>query len=162
VKPVHPSLRALGFVVLLLGAPVASLWSQAAGTQDSPPLASVLPAADPSVLAAVSAETGSTAQTGAKVGQGTAKAEGATGRVFGRIGIIAAGSFPLSLLYTNFGFDIWKYAATGWDSRYAPWPFTNQYSVEPATAERTLRLGVAVGVSLLVGIADALLGSGSR
>lgn len=74
-----------------------------------------------------------------------------------RAGIIAVGSYPISLLYTNVGFDLGAYLIHGGDSRYAPWPFRNTNSIDPGTEEKTLRLMVAAGVSLCVGLLDMLL-----
>jgi len=75
---------------------------------------------------------------------------------FGRFEIIAVGSFPLMLLYSNFGFDLVTFVGSGFDARYAPWPFRDEYSMEPAESERILRLGIATGASVLVAALDVV------
>ncbi len=71
--------------------------------------------------------------------------------------IIAAGSFPFSYFYTNLAFDFVRYAVNGFDSLYAPWPFRSVGSVSIDTEETFMRLGVGVGLSLAIGIADILI-----
>ncbi|HWR10512.1 MAG TPA: hypothetical protein VN445_01700 [Rectinemataceae bacterium] len=74
-----------------------------------------------------------------------------------RIAIISVGSFPIALFYTNFVFDIARFAGNGFDVQYAPWPFKNQYSAEVSSGETFLRLGVSLGVSTVIGVLDALI-----
>ena len=69
---------------------------------------------------------------------------------------IAAGSFPFSYFYTNLAFDLVRYAISGFDSSYAPWPFRSVGSVSIDTRETFIRLGVGVGLSLAIGLADIL------
>lgn len=72
----------------------------------------------------------------------------------GRLGIVSAGALPLMVFYTDFAFDLGRFFLNGLDVAYAPWPFKNQYSETVATSERFLRLGVAAGLSLAVGLVD--------
>ena len=73
-----------------------------------------------------------------------------------RFEIIAVGAFPIMLLYTDLGFGIGRYAASGFDSRYAPWPFQNSSSLLPDDAERLLRIGVAAGISCAIAAFDLI------
>ena len=70
--------------------------------------------------------------------------------------IIAAGSFPFSYFYTNLAFDLVRYAVSGFDSLYAPWPFRPIGSVSIDNKETFIRLGVGAGLSLAIGLADIL------
>ncbi len=69
---------------------------------------------------------------------------------------LAIGSFPIMLLYTDVGFGIGRYVAHGFDVRYAPWPFGNQYSVPVDSGERGLRIGIAVLASLVLAAIDSI------
>lgn len=75
----------------------------------------------------------------------------------GRTAIITVGVFPILLFYTDIAFDSVRFAANGFDAMYAPWPFNGGQSAAVPAGERFWRLGVAAGLSLLVGIADYLL-----
>ncbi|MDX9826707.1 MAG: hypothetical protein RBT73_03070 [Spirochaetia bacterium] len=70
--------------------------------------------------------------------------------------IIAAGSFPFSYFYTNLAFDLVRYAVSGFNSLYAPWPFRPIGSVSIDSKETFIRLGVGAGLSLAIGLADIL------
>lgn len=74
-----------------------------------------------------------------------------------RAATLAVGAYPIAYLYTNFGFDLGAYLASGRDARYAPWPFRGTDAVQPDTEERTLRILVAAGLSLALGIIDAMI-----
>lgn len=74
-----------------------------------------------------------------------------------RFEILAFGSFPIALFYTNFGFELGAYIQSNFDSRYAPWPFSGEYTSSISDSERFGRMGVAVGISLLVAGVDAIL-----
>ena len=75
----------------------------------------------------------------------------------GRAFIIAVGSLPFTVFYTDFAFDSVRFALNGFDLQYAPWPFKNQYSAGVEPAERFMRLGAALGVSAVIGILDLVL-----
>ena len=142
------------FIVAVALTVVAPSWSQSADPAEAERSAAEftgtpLPPADPAAIAAKNNAAGIAAGADAR--------KTSTGEILARIGIIAVGSYPIALLYTNFGFDMWRYAANDWNSLYAPWPFRSQYSILPDTTERIWRYGVAAGVSLAVGIADSLL-----
>jgi hypothetical protein len=70
--------------------------------------------------------------------------------------IIAAGSFPFSYFYTNLAFDLVRYAANGFDSLYAPWPFRSLGTVSIDSKETFIRIGVGAGLSLAIGLAGIL------
>jgi hypothetical protein len=76
---------------------------------------------------------------------------------FRRFEIIAFGSFPITLLYTNIAFQVTHYVQSGFDSRWAPWPFTGEYTDSITDSERFTRMGVAAGISLAVAGLDALI-----
>lgn len=81
----------------------------------------------------------------------------ATENPFRRFEIIAFGVFPLALFYADFGFDLEKYIANGFDSTYAPWPFKSDYAPDPTESEYLIRLSIAGGISLAVAGADAVI-----
>lgn len=74
-----------------------------------------------------------------------------------RFEILAFGSFPIALFYTNFGFELGAYIQSNFDSRYAPWPFSGEQTSSISDSERFGRMGVAAGLSLLVAGVDAIL-----
>ncbi|MCX7025895.1 MAG: hypothetical protein NT061_00070 [Spirochaetes bacterium] len=79
----------------------------------------------------------------------------------GRVAIIALGSLPFTVFYTDFVFDSVHYVVNGFDLQYAPWPFKNQYSADVGTTERFIRLGVSLGVSLVIGLLDLIIPPGT-
>lgn len=87
----------------------------------------------------------------------TEKKKNETGAKLWRIAVIGTGSIPFTLFYTNFVFDSIRFAANGFDTQYAPWPFKNQYSAAVSTGETFLRLGVSVGIGAVIGILDTLI-----
>jgi len=70
--------------------------------------------------------------------------------------VISAGSFPFSYFYTNLAFDLVRYATQGFDPSYAPWPFRSSRSAGISNGENFLRLGVTLGLSAIIGLADFL------
>ncbi len=72
--------------------------------------------------------------------------------------IIMVGSFPFSLFFTLEVYDMYRYFANDRRSEYAPWPF-RQPGATPYTVQENLGvLGAAIGVSLLVAVADYIIG----
>jgi len=71
--------------------------------------------------------------------------------------VIAFGSLPFTAFYTDFVFDSVRFAVNNFDLQYAPWPFKNQYSAAIGVPERFTRLGVALGISAVVGLLDLIL-----
>mgnify|MGYP000938560030 FL=1 len=74
-----------------------------------------------------------------------------------RFEIVAFGSFPIMLFYANLGFDISRYARSGYDPFYAPWPLKNEYSYKPSTREILASIGTAALLSVGVGTLDAVI-----
>jgi hypothetical protein len=74
-----------------------------------------------------------------------------------RFEIISLGAFPIMLFYSDFSFDLVRFLASGFNGQYAPWPFKSSSSFSPEEGERLARIGVALGASIGVGIADALI-----
>jgi hypothetical protein len=71
---------------------------------------------------------------------------------------VFVGVFPLSIFVTLEAYDIFRYAATGLNPSYAPWPFGSGTAV-PYSATETAWLGVsAVSLSLIVAGIDFILG----
>jgi hypothetical protein len=76
---------------------------------------------------------------------------------FRRFEIVALGSFPITILYTNFSFSMASFIQHDFSAAYAPWPF-NSSSVDTTTTEEHLtRMGVAACVSLAIAGVDAII-----
>lgn len=140
-----------GVPAIMLALLASTLILTGAGAETAPTpydpgtLPSILPAetADPAAVLAVTAQVQDEALRRAKAAL--------------RAATLAAGAFPIAYLYTNFAFDLGVFAASGGDARYAPWPFSGTDAITPSTEERTLRILVAAGISLVLGIADGLI-----
>jgi hypothetical protein len=76
---------------------------------------------------------------------------------FLRFEIVSLGSYPITLFYTDFAFDLQRFFANGRDPAYAPWPFKGTFSASLDDSQRLTRLGVALGVSFAVGTIDAII-----
>ncbi|MCX7776114.1 MAG: hypothetical protein WHT81_04185 [Rectinemataceae bacterium] len=74
-----------------------------------------------------------------------------------RAGVLAAGIFPFAYFYTGFALDLSRYVSNGFDPAYAPWPFKSAYSEPLTNAEQWLKLGIAAGLSLTLGVISILL-----
>lgn len=68
--------------------------------------------------------------------------------------IIAFGSFPFAYFFTNFGVDLYRTAANGWDSSYAPWPFTGAGAIDKTQNEKIMTIGIAAGGAVLLALID--------
>jgi hypothetical protein len=75
----------------------------------------------------------------------------------GRFETIAVGSFPLSLFYMGFAFDLASWISNGGDALYAPWPFKSDKAPALLADERLQRLGAAAILSLGIAVLDAIL-----
>lgn len=71
--------------------------------------------------------------------------------------IISIGVFPIALFYTRFAMDSSRFVQNGFQARYAPWPFKNEYSYAPSVDEQRAAIAVAAGLALSVGILDMIL-----
>lgn len=70
--------------------------------------------------------------------------------------IIAVGAFPLVYIFTQLGYNLYRYGVHGWDPNYAPVGNPNR-----AAYTENETIGVLVGaasVSILVAAADFLIG----
>jgi len=76
---------------------------------------------------------------------------------FRRFEIVSLGAFPIMLFYSGFCFDLERYAASGYNPQYAPWPFQNQYSAPLTDSDRYTRIGAALGACVVVGAIDAYI-----
>lgn len=74
-----------------------------------------------------------------------------------RFEIVSFGAFPIMLFYSNLGFDISRYARSGYDPFYAPWPLKSEYSYKPTTPEILASIGTAALLSVGVGTLDAII-----
>ena len=71
-----------------------------------------------------------------------------------RAEIIAFGSFPFAYFFANFGFDTYRWANNGWDTRYAPWPINFTGNIEQTQDEKLFTLGIAAGGAILIAVVD--------
>jgi len=74
-----------------------------------------------------------------------------------RFEIVSFGAFPIMLFYANLGFDLARYARSGYDPYYAPWPLKSEYSYKPTTPEILASIGTAALLSVGVGTLDAVI-----
>ncbi|HUW42536.1 MAG TPA: hypothetical protein VMV90_16140 [Rectinemataceae bacterium] len=142
---------ALLTALFLSALPCARLAAQEASVAGTP--AAAPSAAAPTGTGASSAVGASPSALPPGFGQTEAKPE----NPWRRFEIVSIGAFPISLFYMSFGFDLGGYVGSGFDSRYAPWPFQNSSSVLPTDSQRLGRIGAAVGLSLVIGGIDAII-----
>jgi hypothetical protein len=77
--------------------------------------------------------------------------------------IIAFGSFPFTMFAATFAIDTRRWIdANGMDwsdsgRRYAPWPLKSAGAVGMENGEQELTIGIAVGMSLAVAMADMII-----
>ena len=74
-----------------------------------------------------------------------------------RFEIIAFGSFPIMLFYSNVGFDLSRYIRSGYDPYYAPWPVKSEYSYQASTPELLASIGTAALLSVGIATLDAVI-----
>jgi hypothetical protein len=72
---------------------------------------------------------------------------------FSRFEIVSLGSYPITLFYVDFAFDLKRYYDNGFDSAYIPLLSSSSLTDK----DRWTRLGVALGVSCFVGVLDAII-----
>jgi len=71
-----------------------------------------------------------------------------------RYEIVAFGSFPFAYFFTNFAVDSIRCASNGWDTSYAPWPFTGPAAADKTQNEKFMTIGFAVGGALVIALVD--------
>ncbi|MBA7608754.1 hypothetical protein ES703_15936 [subsurface metagenome] len=72
--------------------------------------------------------------------------------------IIFLGSLPITLFFTFFTHDIYRFIAHEWNPEYAPWPFRRPGG-EPYTDEEKIGVLVsALSISFLVALSDFIIG----
>ena len=76
---------------------------------------------------------------------------------FRRFEIIALGSLPITLLYTNVGFQLYHFVDNDLDMSWAPWPFEGENTDSITDSERFTRIGIAAGAAMAVAGVDALI-----
>lgn len=75
-----------------------------------------------------------------------------------RAEIIAIGSFPFTLFFTNFAYDTYRFAANGFDPAYRPWPFRGPNSAGFTKGERIGVLVASLSLSVVIATVDYFLG----
>jgi hypothetical protein len=74
-----------------------------------------------------------------------------------RAEIITFGSFPFTLLFTTIAVDTYFWGSHEWDTQYAPFPIRAAGAIEMSVENRIITIGVALGVSVLIAVADHLI-----
>jgi hypothetical protein len=71
-----------------------------------------------------------------------------------RFDIITFGAFPFAFFTASLLTDSIRWAHSDGDMRYAPWPLKGAGAYDPTTEEKAQTIGIAVGLSLFVAVAD--------
>jgi hypothetical protein len=74
-----------------------------------------------------------------------------------RAEIITFGSLPFTLFFSAIAMDTYLWANHNWDTRYAPWPIRSAGAIEMSMDQRFLTLGIALGASILISVADHII-----
>jgi hypothetical protein len=74
-----------------------------------------------------------------------------------RAEIIAFGVFPFMMFFSTFFVDTYRAANHEWDNRYLPWPVKGSGAIPMDTGEHQLTLGIAIGSSVVLAMADHLI-----
>jgi hypothetical protein len=74
-----------------------------------------------------------------------------------RAEIVALGSLPLTVFWTSFVIDMFRYSNHGWDRAYAPWPLKSAGAVAMDYNELRTLFGVAVGSSVAIALIDHVI-----
>jgi hypothetical protein len=74
-----------------------------------------------------------------------------------RAEIVAFGAFPFSVFFATFVMDTIRYANSGGNARYAPWPFKSSGAIDMNRSERSRTLVAAAITSLAISIADYII-----
>ena len=68
--------------------------------------------------------------------------------------IVAFGSFPFAYFFATFGFDTYRFFNNGFNTSYAPWPFTSSAAIEQTQDEKIMTLGIAAGGAIIIALVD--------
>ena len=68
--------------------------------------------------------------------------------------IVAFGSFPFAYFFATFGFDTYRFFNNGFNTRYAPWPFTSSAAIEQTQDEKIITLSIAAGAAIVIALVD--------
>jgi hypothetical protein len=71
--------------------------------------------------------------------------------------VIFFGAFPFAIFFTLEGYDVYKYAASGFSSSMTPWPIRSSSDIKYSVEEQIWLIVVAAAVSLVVSVTDYLL-----
>jgi hypothetical protein len=74
-----------------------------------------------------------------------------------RAEIVTFGSFPFTLLFSTIAMDTYLYGTNNWDNRYAPWPLRPAGAIEMSLDNRLITIFGALGISVLVAVADHII-----
>ncbi len=74
-----------------------------------------------------------------------------------RAEIITFGSLPFTLFFSTIAMDTYLWGTHNWDTRYAPWPIRGAGAVEMSVDNRLITLGIALGASILIAVADHII-----
>jgi hypothetical protein len=74
-----------------------------------------------------------------------------------RAEIVAFGSLPLTIFWTSFAIDMYRYGTHDWDTRYAPWPIKSSGAIDMTTSEMKMMFGIAISSSVLLAVADHII-----
>jgi len=75
-----------------------------------------------------------------------------------RAEIVMLGSFPLTLFVSLELYDLYRYAESGGDYQYAPWPFRPPDAAGYTNRENVGVFLSALSASLLIAVADYVIG----
>jgi hypothetical protein len=71
-----------------------------------------------------------------------------------RAEIVAFGSFPFTMFFSTFAMDSFRFANSGANFRYAPWPFKSAGAVDMDSRERTQTIITAAAASVVISLVD--------
>ncbi|MDR2110842.1 MAG: hypothetical protein LBP32_05990 [Spirochaetaceae bacterium] len=74
-----------------------------------------------------------------------------------RAEIVAFGSLPFTVFFAILAMDTYRYASSGGDSRYAPWPFKSAGAIDMDSHQRATTIIAAAMTSLAISIADYII-----
>ncbi len=75
-----------------------------------------------------------------------------------RAGVIFVGTIPFTYFFTLEGYDLYRYAASGFSASMAPWPFQPASEISYTDNEKIGLIITALSASLLMSAADYILG----
>jgi hypothetical protein len=74
-----------------------------------------------------------------------------------RAEIVAFGSLPLTIFWTSFVMDMYRYSTHNWNQAYAPWPLKGAGAVGMDYNEIRTMFTIAIGSSLVIALVDHII-----